>query len=311
MINLGEGYIHSINKEGVKKTNIIKSVVLAVLFLWLFLAISSFIYMRVLNALGYHAEIAKFLESFDLTELPEGDRAIDFMLFLLFPSVYLANKIAFREKMGEMMSVNGKFRIKWTIRCLLFMLPIMVLTILGQNFIDGIPTFVLPKSIFIAVPATIFFTTIQCLGEEMLFRAWALQTFGILFKNKKHAWIIVGFLSSLGFSLIHDPGNFWVGLDLFFFGVLMCLLIYNTGGIEAAVIFHTLNNLTLSLIELFTAEQWNFSAEQQIAPGEWQGSVLSMVLELICYMLLLRYFNRFYSKNNMSSECTSKEANNS
>ncbi|MGT2932599.1 CPBP family intramembrane glutamic endopeptidase [Streptococcus catagoni] len=288
----GEAYIHCLSKGSVKKTAVVKSIVLTVFFMWLFLVLSLFIYTGALQILGYQAEVEKFSTSFDFLSLPNGERFIDWVLFLFFPSAYVANRIVFKEKLGEMFSLTGKFRVKWALKCLLFLTPVMLITTVGQNCIDGIPELTLPESFLVSVTLTIVFTTIQCLGEEMLFRAWAIQTFGILFKHRKTAWIVLSIVFAFIFSIIHTPGNFWIGLDLFLFAILMCLLVYHTGGMEAAIIFHTLNNLILNLTELFTVEHIDFSAEQQIVAGDWQGSVLSIALEILCYVLLVWYWKR-------------------
>ena len=79
----------------------------------------------------------------------------------------------------------------------------------------------------------------QAAAEEFLFRGYLLQALGSLVANP---WFGV-VASALVFSLFHGTQNLALFLSRFAFGLVMGWLVLRTGGIEAAVAAHVVNNL--------------------------------------------------------------------
>jgi membrane protease YdiL (CAAX protease family) len=80
---------------------------------------------------------------------------------------------------------------------------------------------------------------LQALGEEILFRGYLMQLFGAIVRNEWFA--ILG--TSLVFALFHGSQNPWLFGSRFLFGVIAGVLVWRTGGLEAAVAIHLVNNL--------------------------------------------------------------------
>ncbi|QDP97243.1 CPBP family intramembrane metalloprotease [Microlunatus elymi] len=80
---------------------------------------------------------------------------------------------------------------------------------------------------------------LQAIGEEYLFRGYLLQAFGSLVKNPWFGVIV----SSLVFALFHGTQNLPLFIDRFAFGLLAAMLVMRTGGIEAGVGAHVINNV--------------------------------------------------------------------
>jgi membrane protease YdiL (CAAX protease family) len=91
----------------------------------------------------------------------------------------------------------------------------------------------------IALLVIILFTTpLQAAGEEYAFRGYLLQGLGALLRNR---WITI-VLTALLFAAAHgqfDPPLF---LDRFLFGLIAAWLVIRTGGLEAGIALHVLNN---------------------------------------------------------------------
>ena len=82
-------------------------------------------------------------------------------------------------------------------------------------------------------------TPLQAAGEEYAFRGYLQQAFGGLFGSRVFA---VG-LSSLLFALAHGLGQSWpVFVDRLAFGLVAGVLVILTGGLEAGIAMHVLNN---------------------------------------------------------------------
>jgi membrane protease YdiL (CAAX protease family) len=81
-------------------------------------------------------------------------------------------------------------------------------------------------------------TPLQAAGEEYVFRGYLLQAFGALLRNR---WLaIIG--SALLFGLAHGAQNFPLFFDRFMFGLVAAWLVVRTGGLEAGIAMHVLNN---------------------------------------------------------------------
>ncbi|WP_051208519.1 CPBP family intramembrane glutamic endopeptidase [Propionicicella superfundia] len=80
---------------------------------------------------------------------------------------------------------------------------------------------------------------LQALGEEVFFRGYLLQAFGSLVRTP---WFAIT-TSALVFALFHGTQNLPLFLDRFAFGMLAGVLTVATGGLEAAVAAHVVNNL--------------------------------------------------------------------
>ena len=93
-------------------------------------------------------------------------------------------------------------------------------------------------------------TPLQAAGEEYAFRGYLLQALGALLRNR---WVTI-VLTALLFASAHlqfDPPLF---LDRFLFGLIAAWLVIRTGGLEAGIALHVLNNyLALGFAVFFSA----------------------------------------------------------
>lgn len=90
---------------------------------------------------------------------------------------------------------------------------------------------------FIAV--IVLSTPLQAMGEEFAFRGYAMQAFGSLTRSP---WFAI-LLSAALFTAAHGSQNVPLLADRFAFGLLAGYLVLRTGGLEAGIALHVLNNL--------------------------------------------------------------------
>lgn len=90
---------------------------------------------------------------------------------------------------------------------------------------------------FIAV--IVVSTPLQAMGEEYAFRGYAMQAFGSLTRSP---WFAI-LLSAALFTAAHGTQNVPLLVDRFAFGLLAGYLVLRTGGLEAGIALHVLNNL--------------------------------------------------------------------
>ncbi|GAA1927471.1 CPBP family intramembrane glutamic endopeptidase [Nocardioides marmoribigeumensis] len=92
----------------------------------------------------------------------------------------------------------------------------------------------------IALIVVVLLTTpLQAAGEEYVFRGYLLQAVGAL---SKRAWVAV-LGSAVLFAMAHGLQNPPLFFDRFMFGLIAAWLVIRTGGLEAGIALHVLNNL--------------------------------------------------------------------
>ncbi|MCW2845084.1 MAG: Abortive infection protein, partial [Nocardioides sp.] len=84
----------------------------------------------------------------------------------------------------------------------------------------------------------VLLTPLQAAGEEYAFRGYLTQAFGGLFRHPAPA--VVG--PALLFALAHGAQSAPVFVDRFAFGLVAGVLVILTGGLEAGIAMHVLNN---------------------------------------------------------------------
>mgnify|MGYP006196667433 CR=1 FL=1 len=81
-------------------------------------------------------------------------------------------------------------------------------------------------------------TPFQAAGEEYVFRGYLMQAVGSLTRSKWFALL----LTSTLFAMAHGVQNPPLFFDRFMFGLITGWLVIRTGGLEAAIAMHILNN---------------------------------------------------------------------
>ncbi len=207
----------------------------------------------------------------------------DWFLFLLAPAAIFTYRIVYGNPPGVLISVKGRFRWEWMKKSLFLLLPLLSGVTVGQILIDEIPVFIFSFETLEAVLLSVLLTPLQSAGEEYLFRGFILQVFATFIKSEKWAWIISSTISSIIFSMLHFPENIYTGIDFFVFGILMCGLVYFTKGLEASVLFHTLNNLFLNILLGITDGNSVFVENKIMEEPFIEGIIVSIITDiLIC-----------------------------
>jgi len=84
----------------------------------------------------------------------------------------------------------------------------------------------------------VLLTPLQAAGEEYAFRGYLTQAFGGLFQSRVAAVLIPAVL----FALAHGAQDAPVFVDRLAFGIVAGILVIATGGLEAGIAMHVLNN---------------------------------------------------------------------
>ncbi|ULR52187.1 CPBP family intramembrane glutamic endopeptidase [Streptomyces deccanensis] len=175
-----------------------------------------------------------------------GDTALTLLsLALCIPVVLLAARWVQRRPAGTVSSVTGALRWRWLGLCLAVALPVSA-AIMGLSLLLPAPEGGGPEltwaglSPFLLGLATVcLLVPFQAAAEEYVFRGWLIQAVGAWFRSP---WVAVAPQAVL-FAAAHGWGTPWGFVDLVVFGLVAGLLTIRTGGLEAAIALHVLNNL--------------------------------------------------------------------
>ena len=131
----------------------------------------------------------------------------------------------------------------------------------------------------------LFLTPLQAAGEEYAFRGYLTQAFGGLFRSRWAAVVIPAFL----FALAHGGQDVPVFFDRFAFGLVAGFLVIATGGLEAGIAMHVLNNFLAFGLALVYG---NISNTLNVSSGSWWNIPVTLTQSLVFLALVLRSARR-------------------
>jgi uncharacterized protein len=100
-------------------------------------------------------------------------------------------------------------------------------------------------------------TPLQAAGEEYGARGLIMRSAGSWVASPVPGLVIATIVPSLVFMAAHGAGDPWLNVYYFTFGAAMSLLVWRTGGLEAAVVVHTVNNMMAFGIVILAGQEIN------------------------------------------------------
>ncbi|WP_434743335.1 lysostaphin resistance A-like protein [Micromonospora sp. SH-82] len=237
----------------------------------------------------------------ELTGRPTDDDGIpvlgpvaDTALLLLvvaaaLPSTLAAARWVQRRPAGTVSSVTGRLRLRWLGVCLLAAVPLIGVLLFGAELLlrlTGHDESLTEPAAWVGWPAfgvalsmIVLLVPFQAAAEEYVFRGWLPQAVGAYLANPWPGIV----LSALLFSALHGYGTPWGFAELTVMGLLMGWLTRRTGGLEAAVALHVVNNV---LAFALTAAYGGLGATETMADAPWQVVAVSVPV-LVTYTVLV------------------------
>ncbi|WP_328468424.1 CPBP family intramembrane metalloprotease [Actinoplanes sp. NBC_00393] len=211
---------------------------------------------------------------------------------VLLPVALLATRWIQRRPAGTLSSVTGRLRWRWLLICfpvafaaiLIFIGGGLGLTAatgedlgLGAELAGWGPFAVSMLVLLLVVPW-------QAAAEEYLTRGWLLQGLGVWFRSP---WPPIA-VQALVFAALHGWGTPWGFADLLLFGVVTGYLTVRTGGLEAAIALHVMNNLVSCVM---AAAYGELAVDETAADMPWQMAVVDVPV-LLGYAAVILWLAR-------------------
>jgi membrane protease YdiL (CAAX protease family) len=224
---------------------------------------------------------------------PLADLALAFlMIAVLLPPVLLAARWIQRRPAGSLSSVTGRLRWRWLLTCLPVAFVAIVAFLAGGTALaaatgieTGLNGALAGWGPFAAATLVLLLVVPpQAAAEEYLTRGWLLQGVGTWFRGP---WVPIA-LQAVVFAALHGWGTTWGFADLLVFGAIAGWLTVRTGGLEAAIALHLMNNLVSGV---FGAAFNDLGTDTTSADMPWQFAVLDTPA-LIAYAAMIVWLAR-------------------
>jgi len=209
----------------------------------------------------------------------------------LLPIVLLVAWWTQGRRPGTLSSVRGRLRWRWLLVCAALAVPATLLSLgsaVGLTALSGgqtggedyrwvgLATFVPALLIVLAL------VPLQAAAEEYLCRGWLLQSVAAFVPWR---WVAIG-AQSLVFALLHGVGTPWGFADLVVFAAVTGWLAIRTGGLEAGIALHAVNNVLA--FALAAGAVGGLAGDESAADSGWELAVGDIAV-ILAYGLLVRW----------------------
>ena len=204
--------------------------------------------------------------------------------------------LLFRQGFGWLSSVVGRFRWKWFAVTIAVFGTGLLLWQAGKFLFFDLPEGIVeelairPYTVFILV-VLLLTVPLQSAGEEFLVRGLLGRSIAAAVPFRKIGLILSVLISSLIFMLLHQEESLSRNLMFFSWGLMMWWLAYRTGGIEASIAFHAVNNLL---------EQWPLPfVDLNEVSTRGKVDLLSTLLMLVIQLILILIIDLLARRRNL------------
>ncbi|MFC6017163.1 CPBP family intramembrane glutamic endopeptidase [Plantactinospora solaniradicis] len=228
---------------------------------------------------------------------PVGDLALLLAsIAVALPLVLLAAGWVQDRPVGTVSSVLGRLRWRWLGVCALVAVPTVLvllggslglLTLTGSADEGGSADGGWPGwwGFLGAVAVLLALVPLQAAAEEYVFRGWLLQAVGAFLRTP---WPAIAVQAVL-FAAAHGWGTRWGFAELVIMASLTGWLTIRTGGLEAAIALHVVNNV-VALVG--SAALGQLAAEETAADAPWEMFVVSVLVHAAYTGVVLRLARR-------------------
>jgi membrane protease YdiL (CAAX protease family) len=174
-------------------------------------------------------------------------------LILAIPTVWLAWGVVHDMGIGWSSSVLGRLRrrlfVPLTLRALATLGAGVVLTVLIGLAAAGWSGITGPVHSYGWLLVVVLLTTpLQSAAEEYVFRGYLSQAIAGWIRNPRVGAAVAAVVTAALFSAAHAPPDLLTFLDRFLFGLAASAVVWLTGGLEASIVLHAVNNVLVFVL---------------------------------------------------------------
>jgi membrane protease YdiL (CAAX protease family) len=183
-------------------------------------------------------------------------------------------------------SIAGGFRWGLFWRFVAVAVPILLVSVGVEMLLGGAPQLVWNADSWFLIIAILLTTPLQAAGEEYGTRGLLARSIGSWFGSARVGLVVATVVTSVVFMLLHGAGDPWLNGYYFTVGVSCSILVWKTGGLEAAIALHVVNNLIGEVTIPFGGLEGMFDRQAGAAGPEILIQVF-FTLSLVAALLLV------------------------
>ncbi len=208
------------------------------------------------------------------------------LLAALIPSTLLGLWVGHRRSPWRVLSVTRRIRWRWLLWCTAVVTPVWAAYLTASWVVFDQEVLPRPEQWAALVAVSLLTTPLQAAGEEVAFRGGLVQSVGSWFRSPVVALVVTTLLSMGLFAAVHGSADPWILIELASLAGYGCYLAWRTGGLEAVLVIHVVNNLfiTVSGALLGGLEE---SYVDQTTTGSPMSAGMSLVVTGLATALLL------------------------
>jgi membrane protease YdiL (CAAX protease family) len=213
-------------------------------------------------------------------------------LIVAIPCVWLLWATLHGMSIGWSSSVRGRLRwpLVWTWTRLAVPvlgvglgLSVLLGVLLGDSDGGTVLTGPIPSLGWLLV-VVLLTTPLQSAAEEYVFRGYLSQAIAGWIGRPRAGAVVAAVLTAAVFSALHAPPDVATFLDRFAFGLAASAVVWLTGGLEAAIVMHAVNNVLVFTLAGLLGEG---VATESVPLGAGLLYLLVSLLTMAAYVLLV------------------------
>ena len=216
---------------------------------------------------------------------PGGFLYVNLSLIALIPATMLSIWAVHGVRPKFLSSVAGGIRWRWLARCVLVITPLWALYLGFSAFVDG-PQSPRPAEWLVLLVIVALLTPLQAAAEEYLFRGWIMQNLGSWFAGPMAGLVVTTGVAAGLFSVAHGSPDIWVLASLAVFSVTASLATWYTGGLEAGIVIHAVNNVGV-FVMVITVGGWQEAFVGADTAGTPAVFAVALVVHAIALALII------------------------
>jgi membrane protease YdiL (CAAX protease family) len=203
---------------------------------------------------------ASYFTSAFAFERPSGMLGANLGIATLIPIAWGLMAVIHRVRPRWLSSVQPRIRWKYLLICLGVAAVALNGVLLLSILYSPMPAVGAQRGFWGFLVVILLTSPLQAAAEEIFFRGYLMQALGSLWSQPWFGVVV----SSVVFALFHGTQNLPLFLDRLVFGLLAALLVWRTGGLEAGIAAHVINNICAYLFAGLTTSIATIRAVREI-----------------------------------------------